>query len=118
MTTSINPDDVDINAKSKEKDEALYLKSMDSLMDELSKKYTDLSKNKGLSDEEILSHGFSIRDIYKERSSGGFGLNADISNQTLERFAKESRYIRVDSQTGKFYITRKGIIACRRIQTL
>jgi hypothetical protein len=44
MTTSINPDDVDINAKSKEKDEVLYLKSMDSLMDELSKKYTDLSK--------------------------------------------------------------------------
>ena len=55
MTASENPDDVDINAKSKEKDEVLYLKSMDSLMDELSKKYTDLSKNKGLGDEEILS---------------------------------------------------------------
>jgi hypothetical protein len=40
MTASINPDDVDINAKSKEKDEISYLKSMDSLMDELSKKYT------------------------------------------------------------------------------
>ena len=118
MTASVNPDDVDINAKSKEKDEALYLKSMDSFMDELSKKYTDLSKNKGLSDEEILSHGFSIEDISKERSNGGFGLTADISNQTLERFANESRYIRVDSQTGKFYITKEGIIACRRIQTL
>jgi hypothetical protein len=35
MTASVNPDDVDISAKSKEKDEALYLKSMDSLMDEL-----------------------------------------------------------------------------------
>jgi hypothetical protein len=118
MTTSVNPDDVDINAKSKEKDEALYLKSMDSLMDELSKKYTDLSKNKGLSDEEILSYGFSIQDIPKERSSGGFGLIEGISNQRLERFANESGYIRVDSQTGKFYITKEGIIACRRIQTL
>ena len=54
MTASMNPDDVDINAKSKEKDEVSYLKSMDSLMDELSKKYTDLCKNKGLSDEETL----------------------------------------------------------------
>ena len=53
MTASINPDDVDINAKTKEKDEALYLKSMDSFMDELSKKHADLSKNKGLSDEII-----------------------------------------------------------------
>jgi hypothetical protein len=35
MTASVNPDDVDINAKTKEKDEALYLKSMDSFMDEL-----------------------------------------------------------------------------------
>ena len=113
MTASVNPDDVDISAKSKEKDEALYLKSMDSLMDELSKKYTDLSKDKGLSDEEILSHGFSIQDIY-----GGFGLTADISNQRLERFANESGYIRVDSQTGKFYITKERLIACRRIQTL
>lgn len=118
MTASVNPDDVDISAKSKEKDEALYLKSMDSLMDELSKKYTDLFKDKGLSDEEILSHGFSIQDIYKERSNGGFGLTADIPNQRLERFANESGYIRVDSQTGKFYITKEGIIACRRIQTL
>jgi len=118
MTASVNPDDLDINAKSKDKDEALYLKSMDSLIDELSKKYTDLSKNKGLSDEEILSHGFSIQDIYKERSNGGFGLTLDISIQRLERFANESRYIRVDSQTGKFYITKEGIIACRRIQTL
>jgi hypothetical protein len=91
---------------------------MDSLMNELSKKYTDLSKNKGLSDEEILGHGFSIQDIHKERSSGGLGLTADISNQRLKRFANESRYIRVDSQTGKFYITKEGIIACRRIQTL
>ena len=90
---------------------------MDSLMDELSKKYADLSKNKGLNDEEILSHGFSIQDIYKERNNGGFGLTADISNQRL-RFANESRYIRVDLQTGKFYITKEGIIACRRIQTL
>ena len=39
MTASINPDDVDINAKTKEKDEALYLKSMDSFMDELSITY-------------------------------------------------------------------------------
>ena len=78
---------VDINDKSKgkEKDEALYLKSMDSLMDELSKKYTDLSKNKGFSDEEILNYGFSIEDISKERSNGGLGLTADVSNQTLER---------------------------------
>ena len=73
MTASINPD----NAKSKEKDEVSYLKSMDSLMDELSKKYIDLSKNKGLSDEEILNYGFSIEDISKERSNGGFGLTAD-----------------------------------------
>ena len=111
---------VDINDKSKgkEKDEALYLKSMDSLMDELSKKYTDLSKNKGFSDEEILNYGFSIEDISKERSNGGFGLTADVSNQTLERFANESRYIRVELQTGKFHITREGIIACRRIQSL
>ena len=111
---------VDINDKSKgkEKDEALYLKSMDSLMDELSKKYTDLSKNKGLSDEEILNYGFSIEDISKERSNGGSGLTADVSNQTLDRFANESRYIRVDLQTGKFHITREGIIACRRIQSL
>ena len=29
MTASINPDDVDINAESKEKDEISYLKSMD-----------------------------------------------------------------------------------------
>ena len=43
MTASTNPDDVDINAKSKEKDEALYLKSMDSFMDELSKKYAGSS---------------------------------------------------------------------------
>jgi hypothetical protein len=118
MTASINPDDVDINAKSKEKDEALYLKSMDSLMDELSKKYTDLSKNKGLSDEEILNYGFSIEDISKGRSNGGSGLTADVSNQTLERFANESRYIRVDLLSGKFHITREGIIACRRIQSL
>ena len=111
---------VDINDKSKgkEKDEALYLKSMDSLMDELSKKYTDLSKNKGFSDEEILNYGFSIEDISKERSNGGSGLTADVSNQTLDRFANESRYIRVDLQTGKFHITREGIIACRRIQSL
>ena len=111
---------VDINDKSKgkEKDEALYLKSMDSLMDELSKKYTDLSKNKGLSDEEILNYGFSIEDISKERSNGGSGLTADVSNQTLDRFANESRYIRVDLQSGKFHITREGIIACRRIQSL
>ncbi|MBV9175827.1 MAG: hypothetical protein JO297_02170 [Nitrososphaeraceae archaeon] len=46
MTASINPDDVHINAESNEKDEASYLKSMDSLMDELSKKYTDLCKNR------------------------------------------------------------------------
>jgi hypothetical protein len=118
MTASMNPDDVDINAKSKEKDEVSYLKSMDSLMDELSKKYTDLYKNKGLSDEEILNYGFSIEDISKERSNGGFGLTADVSNQRLERFANESRYIRVDLQTGKFYITKEGIIACRRIQSL
>lgn len=111
---------VDINDKSKgkEKDEALYLKSMDSLMDELSKKYTDLSKNKGLSDEEILNYGFSIEDISKERSNGGSGLTADVSNQTLDRFANESRYIRVDLLSGKFHITREGIIACRRIQSL
>ena len=111
---------VDINDKSKgkEKDEALYLKSMDSLMDELSKKYTDLSKNKGFSDEEILNYGFSIEDISKERSNGGSGLTADVSNQTLDRFANESRYIRVDLQSGKFHITREGIIACRRIQSL
>jgi hypothetical protein len=44
MTASVNPNDVDINAKSEEKDEALYLKSMDSFIDELSKRYTDLSK--------------------------------------------------------------------------
>jgi hypothetical protein len=44
MTASVNPDDVDINAKSKEKGKVLYLKSMDSSMDELSKKYKDLSK--------------------------------------------------------------------------
>jgi hypothetical protein len=118
MTASMNPDDVNINDKSKEKDEALYLKSMDSLMDELSKKYTDLSKNKGFSDEEILNYGFSIEDISKERSNGGFGLTADVSNQTLERFANESRYIRIDLQTGKFHITKEGIIVCRRIQSL
>ena len=118
MTASVNPDDVDISAKSKEKDEALYLNSMDSLMDELSKKYTDLSKNKGLSDEEILNYGFSIEDISKERRNGGFGLTADVSNQRLERFANESRYIRVDLQTGKFHITKEGIITCRRIQSL
>ena len=118
MTASVNPDDVNFNAKSEEKDEALYLKSMDSFMDELSRKYTDLSKNKGFSDEEILSYVFSIGDIYKEYSNGGFGLTADVSNQRLERFANESRYIRVDSQTGKFYITKVGIIACRRIQSL
>ena len=40
----MNPNNVDINDKSKEKDEALYLKPMDSFMDELSKRYTDLSK--------------------------------------------------------------------------
>jgi hypothetical protein len=38
MTASVNPDDVDINAKGKEKDKALYLKSMDSFIDDLSKK--------------------------------------------------------------------------------
>jgi hypothetical protein len=53
MTASINPDDVGVNAKSEEKDEALYLKPMACLMDELSKKHADLSKNKGLSDEII-----------------------------------------------------------------
>ncbi|MFL6325729.1 MAG: hypothetical protein ACJ708_11630 [Nitrososphaeraceae archaeon] len=118
MTASMNPNNVDINDKSKEKEEALYLKSMDSLMDELSKKYTDLSKNKGLSDEEILNYGFSIEDISKGRSNGGSGLTADVSNQTLDRFANESRYIRVDLLSGKFHITREGIIACRRIQSL
>jgi hypothetical protein len=74
MTASINPDDVDINARSKEKDEISYLKSMDSLMDELSKKYTDLFENKGLSDEEILNYGFRIEDISKERSNGGLTM--------------------------------------------
>jgi hypothetical protein len=118
MTASINPDDVDINAKSKEKDEVSYLKSMDSLMDELSKKYADLYKNKGLSDEEILNYGFSIEDISKERSNGGFGLTTNVSNQTLQRFANDSQYIKVDLQTGKFHITKEGIIACRRIQSL
>jgi hypothetical protein len=118
MTGSANPDDVDINAKSKEKDEVSYLKSMDSLMDELSKKYTDLSENKGLSDGEILKYGFSIEDISKESSNGGFGLTANISNQTLQRFANESQYIKVDLQTGKFHITKEGIIVCRRIQSL
>jgi hypothetical protein len=86
-------------------------------MDELSKRYTDLSKDKALVMKKF-SHGFSIQDIYKERSNGGFGLTADISNQRLDRFANESGYTRVDSQTGKFYITKEGIIACRRIQTL
>jgi hypothetical protein len=118
MTASINPDDVDINAKSKEKDEISYLKSMDSLMDELSKKYTDLSENKGLSDEEILNYGFSIEDISKERDNGGFGLTTNVSNQTLKRFANESKYIKVDLQTGNFHITKERIIACRRIQSL
>ena len=118
MTASINPDDVDINAKSKEKDEISYLKSMDSLMDELSKKYTDLSENKGLSDEEILNYGFSIEDISKERGNGGFGLTTNASNQTLQRFANESKYINVDLQAGKFQITKEGIIACRRIRSL
>jgi hypothetical protein len=107
MTASINPDDVDINAKTKEKDEALYLKSMDSFMDELSRKYTDLSKNKGFSDEEILSYVFSIGDIYKEYSNGGFGLTADVSNQRLERFANESRYIRVNLQQVNFTLLKK-----------
>jgi hypothetical protein len=114
----MNPNNVDINDKSKEKEEALYLKSMDSLMDELSKKYTDLSKNNRLSDEEILNYRFSIEDISKERSNGGFGLTPDVSNQTLERFANESLYIRVDLLSGKFHITKEGIIACRRIQSL
>jgi hypothetical protein len=118
MTASINPDDVDINVKSKEKDEISYLKSMDSLMDELSKKYTDLSENKGLSDEEILNYGFSIEDISKESGNGGFGLTTNVSNQTLQRFANESKYIKVDFETGKFQITKEGIIACRRIQSL
>jgi hypothetical protein len=118
MTASINRDDVDINAKSKEKDEISYLKSMDSLMNELSKKYTDLSENKGLSDEEILNYGFSIVDISKERGNVGFGLTTNVSNQTLQRFANESKYIKVDFETGKFQITKEGIIACRRIQSL
>ena len=118
MTASINPDDVDINAKSKEKDEISYLKSMDSLMDELSKKHTDLSENKGLSDEEILNYGFSIKDISKERGNGGFGLTTNVSNQTLQRFANESKYIKVDLQAGNFHSTKEGIIACRRIQSL
>ena len=48
MTASMNPDDVDINAKSKEKDEVSYLKSMDSLMDELSKSIQICLKIKGL----------------------------------------------------------------------
>ena len=38
MTASINPNDVDINPESQEKDEISYLKSMDSLMNELSEK--------------------------------------------------------------------------------
>jgi hypothetical protein len=102
--------------KVKRRGKVLYLKSMDSFMDELSKKYKDLSK--GLSHEEILSHGFSIEHISKECSNGGFGLTANISNHTLERFANGSLYIRVDSQAGKLYITKEGIIACRRIRTL
>ena len=53
--------------KVKRRGEVLYLKSMDSFMDELSKKYKDLSK--GLSHEEILSHGFSIEHISKECSN-------------------------------------------------
>jgi hypothetical protein len=118
MTASINPDDVDINTESKEKDEISYLKSMDSLMDELSKKYIQIYVKIEISDEEILNYGFGIKDISKERSNGGFGLTADVSNQRLERFANESRYIRVDLQTGKFYITKEGIVACRRIQSL
>ena len=48
MTASMNPDDVDINAKSKEKDEVSYLKSMDSLMDELSKSIQICLKINGL----------------------------------------------------------------------
>jgi hypothetical protein len=51
MTASVNPDDVDINAKVKRRGKVLYLKSMDSFMDELSKKYKDLSK--GLGHEEV-----------------------------------------------------------------
>jgi hypothetical protein len=67
--------------KVKRRGKVLYLKSMDSFMDELSKKYKDLSK--GLSHEEILSHGFSIEHISKE-CRWRFGLTADISNHTLE----------------------------------
>ena len=55
MTASMNPNNVDINEKSKEKDEALYLKSMDSLMDELSKKYTDLSKKRALMRRSLIT---------------------------------------------------------------
>jgi hypothetical protein len=55
MAASINPDDVDVNTKSKEKDEISYLKSMDSLMDELSKKYTDLSKKRALMRRSLIT---------------------------------------------------------------
>jgi len=66
-------------------------------MDELYKKYKDLSK--GLSHEEILSHGFSIEHISKECSNGGFGLTANISNHTLERFTNGSLYICMQKNT-------------------
>ena len=121
MTASINPNDVDINPEGQEKDEISYLKSMDSLMNELSEKYRDLSRNKGLTDEQILNYGFNIEDIAKERHNGGFGLQATggtVLNQRLQRFANESSYIQIDLQTGKFYLTKGGINTCRRIQNL
>ena len=118
----MNPNNVDINVESQEKDEASYLKSMDSLMDKLSEKYRDLSQNNGLSYEQILNYGFNIQDIAKERRNGGFGLFAaddgTVLNQKLERFANESRYIRVELQVGKFYLTQEGINLCKRIQNL
>ena len=52
--------------------ELSYLKSMDSLMNELSEKGY-LSRYKGLIDEQILNC-FNIEDIAKERHNGGFGL--------------------------------------------
>jgi hypothetical protein len=74
-----------------------------------------------LKTKDLMMKKFLVMDLpygtYTKHSNGGFGLTADISNQRL-RFANESRYIRVDLQTGKFYITKEGIIACRRIQTL
>ncbi|HZA08164.1 MAG TPA: hypothetical protein VE619_10705 [Nitrososphaeraceae archaeon] len=80
MTVSVNSDDVDINAQSKnEKEKVLYLKSMDSLMEELSKKYTDLSKNKGLSDEQIIS-----MRIYPKNVVMVYGLAADVSIKHLD----------------------------------